>query len=173
MAVGWSRDGAAQGEGRIHMFTLDDLFDIATKIEKNGESVYKNAIGKIKDHDLKSMLKWMANEEASHARWFSDKKNSLHLEIEEIRLKKMVPQVFQEMMGDNTLGLEEIDFSEIKTVSHLLDTFIGFENDTIMFYELLETFINEEKTLDGLKNIILEEKNHIQKLESMKASKML
>jgi len=152
------------------MFTMDDLFDIATKIEKNGESVYTNATEKIKDRDLKSMLKWMANEEASHARWFADKKNSLHLEIEETRLKKMVPQVFQEMMGDNTLGLEEIDFSEIKTVSHLLDTFIGFENDTIMFYELLETFIQEEKVLDGLKNIILEEKNHIQKLESMKVS---
>lgn len=84
----------------------------------------------------------------------------------------MVPQVFQEMMGENTLGLEEIDFSEIETVSSLIDTFIGFENDTIMFYELLETFISEEKILDGLKNIILEEKSHIQKLESMKASKM-
>jgi len=149
---------------------MDDLFEIATKIEKNGESVYTNATEKIKDQNLKSMLKWMANEEASHAQWFTDKKNSLHLEIEETRLKKMVPQVFQEMMGDNTLGLEEVDFSEIKTVSHLLDTFIGFENDTIMFYELLETFIQEEKILDGLKNIILEEKSHIQKLESMKAS---
>jgi rubrerythrin len=160
-------------ERKLNMFTMDDLFDIATKIEKNGESVYTNATEKIKDQDLKSMLKWMANEEASHARWFSDKKNSIRLEIEETRLKKMVPQVFQEMMGEKTLGLEEIDFSEIKTVSHLLDTFIGFENDTIMFYELLETFISEEKTLDGLKNIILEEKSHIQKLESMKASKML
>ena len=152
------------------MFTLDDLFDIATKIQKNGESVYTNAIEKIKDRDLKSMLKWMANEEESHARWFADKKNSLHLEIEETRLKKMVPQVFQEMIGDKTLGLEEIDFSEIKTASQLLDTFIGFENDTIMFYELLETFIQEEKISNGLKNIILEEKNHIQKLESMKVS---
>jgi rubrerythrin len=152
------------------MFTMDDLFDIATKIEKNGESVYIKATGKIKDQNLKSILKWMADEEASHAQWFADKKNSLHLEIEEIRLKKMVPQVFQEMMGDNTLGLEEIDFSEIKTVSNLLDTFIGFENDTVMFYELLETFIQEEKILGGLKNIILEEKSHIQKLESMKAS---
>ena len=33
------------------MFTMDDLFDIATKIEKNGESVYTNAIEKIKDQD--------------------------------------------------------------------------------------------------------------------------
>jgi len=31
------------------MFTMDDLFDIAIKIEKNGESVYTNAIEKIND----------------------------------------------------------------------------------------------------------------------------
>ena len=112
----------------------------------------------------------MANEEASHAKWFAGQKNSLSLEMDEARLKEMVPQALQEMIGDKTLSLNEVNFSKIKNVSQLMETFIGFENDTILFYELLEMFIEEDKVLNGLKKIILEEKKHIETLETMMTS---
>ncbi|MCK5696382.1 MAG: ferritin family protein [Desulfobacula sp.] len=140
------------------MFTMDDLLEIAIKMEENGEAVYNNAIKKVKNKDLKSMLDWMAKEEASHAKWFADQKNSLSLQIDEARLKEMVPQALQDMMGDKTLSLNEVNFSTIQNISQLLETFIGFENDTILFYELLEMFIEDGKVLNGLKKIILEEK---------------
>lgn len=152
------------------MFTMDDLLEIAIKMEENGEAVYNNAIKKIKNEDLKPLLEWMAKEEASHAKWFADQKNSLSLEIDEARLKEMVPQALQEMIGDKTLSLNEVNFSKIQNVSQLLETFIGFENDTILFYELLEMFIEEDKVLNGLKKIILEEKKHIETLETMMTS---
>ncbi len=152
------------------MFTMDDLLEIAIKMEKNGESVYNNAIKKVKNKDLKSLLEWMANEEASHAKWFADQKNSLSLEMDEAHLKEMVPQALQDMMGDKTLSLNEVNFSKIKNESQLLETFIGFENDTILFYELLEMFIEEDTVLNGLKKIILEEKKHIEKLSTMMSS---
>lgn len=152
------------------MFTMDDLFEIAIKMEENGEAVYKDAIKKIKPNDLKTMLQWMADEEASHCKWFKGQKNSLSLKIDEADLKKMVPQVLKDMMGEKTLCLDDINFSEMTKISQLLDTFIKFENDTIMFYELLEMFIEEEKILNGLKEIIREEKNHIQKLKTIMSS---
>ncbi|SDT83889.1 ferritin family protein [Desulfobacula phenolica] len=152
------------------MFTMDDLLEVAITMEKNGESVYNTSIKEVKNKDLKSMLKWMANEEASHGKWFTDLKNSFSLEMEEAELKEMVPQVLQDMMGENTLSLDDVDFSKIKTLSKLLETFIKFENDTILFYELLEMFIEDETVLEGLKKIILEEKSHVDQLESMLAS---
>ena len=152
------------------MFTMDDLLEIAIKMEENGESVYNNAIKEVKNKDLKSMLDWMANEEASHAKWFADQKNSLSLQMDEASLKKMVPQALQDMMGDKTLSLNEVNFSKIKNVSQLLETFIGFENDTILFYELLEMFIEEGRVLNGLKKIILEEKKPIDALCTMMTS---
>ncbi len=152
------------------MFTIDDLFEIAIKMEENGESTYKKSTETIKNQELKSMLTWMANEEASHAIWFADQKNKLNLEMDEIRLKQMVPTVLQDMMGDKTLSLNQVDFSQFKTIPQLLNAFIGFENDTIMFYELLEMFIDEKTVLNGIKEIILEEKKHIEKLQSMAAS---
>lgn len=152
------------------MFTMDDLFEIAIKMEKNGEAVYMDAIEKVTDTELAVTLAWMAEEEASHGRWFADKKNRLSLGINEANLKEMVPRVLQDMMGEKTLSLGEVNFSEVTTVSQLLDIFIGFEKDTIQFYELLEIFIEEETVLDGLKKIILEEKKHIETLRSRMAS---
>lgn len=152
------------------MFTMDDLLEIAIKMKKNGEAVYNNAIEKIEIKELKTLLTWMAKEESSHARWFSDLRNQLSVGVTETNLKKMVPRALEEMMGEKTLSLGEVDFSRIKSVSYLLEIFIGFENDTIAFYELLEMFIENEGVIDGLEKIILEEKNHIKTLQDMMRS---
>ncbi len=145
---------------------MDDLLEIAVKMEENGEAVYLDSKDKLASEELKSTLQWMANEEASHAKWFKTLKQRLTLSVDEADLKKMVPRALQEMMGDNTLALEEIDFSTIKTARDLFETFIGFEKETIEFYEVLEIFIDDPGVIKGLQEIIREEKNHIKTLES-------
>ena len=149
---------------------MDDLIEIAIKMEENAGTIYTSAIKKTNHKELKSMLKWMADEETSHVKWFADLKNKFSLEIDEAELKEMAPQVLQDMMGEKTLSLEDINFSKIKTASELLKTFIDFENDTIMFYELLKMFIQEAKVLEGLKQIIIEEQKHIKELKTMMSS---
>ncbi len=149
------------------MFTMDDLFDIAIKMEKNGEAVYMDSLSRIKKRDLKDLLKWMADEEARHQKWFKDQKNRLTLEIDETNLKQMIPGLLEQMMGENTLALEDIDFTEAKNITDLLQTFIGFEQDTIMFYEMLEMFIENETVKKGLESIVDEEKKHVRKLGEM------
>ncbi|UCD91196.1 MAG: rubrerythrin, partial [Desulfobacterales bacterium] len=56
------------------MFTITEIIDIAMKIEKNGETIYRNAIEKIPVPSLVPLLEWIANEEANHAEWFSNLK---------------------------------------------------------------------------------------------------
>ncbi len=51
--------------------------------------------------------------------------------------------------------------------SKMLKIFIEFENDTLLFYEFLETFIQDKETLEGLEKIIQEERNHINQLNEM------
>jgi len=149
---------------------MDDLLEIAIKMEENAEGIYARAVEKTSHPELKSMLKWMAKEETSHAKWFTNLKNKFSLETDEAQLKRMAPQVLQDMMGEKTLLLEDIDFGRIRTIGKLLETFIAFENDTILFYELLELFIQEEAVLNGLGQIIVEEKTHIETLRSKMAS---
>lgn len=152
------------------MFTMDDLLEVAVKMEKNGEAVYRNAIKKIRQKALTGLLTWMAAEEAAHGRWFMDQKGRLSLKPEEKKLKEMIPQVLTDMMGENTLSLDDVEFDRITTPLELLNTFIEFEKETIQFYELLELFIEEDDVLKGLKKIIREEKTHVEKLNDMKAS---
>lgn len=152
------------------MFTMDDLFEIAIKMENNGEAIYIDSANKLVNPTLKEALNWMANEEAAHAQWFTRQKKKLRIEIDEARLKEMVPDVLKGMMGEKTLNLEEINFSTMETVDDLFNTFIGFEKDTIAFYELLEMFIEDEKVHQGLEAIIGEEKNHIKTLEAKMVS---
>jgi len=147
------------------MFTLNDLFDIAVKLEQNGKSVYNNALEKTQDKNLKDLLQWMADEEDCHSNWFLDQKELLSKETDDLEV--MIPDVLKDMMGENTLSLDEVDFSQIITQVQLLKTFIMFENDTILFYEFLETFIDSPQVLEGLKNIIREETVHVEKLNTM------
>lgn len=152
------------------MFTMDDLFDIAIKMEKNGEAVYLDSKEKISQQKLKTMLQWMADEEARHRQWFIDQKNKLAIEVDEKNLKEMVPGVLQQMMGEKTLSLDDIDFTQMKNIAELLETFITFEYDTIMFYEMLEMFIEDDQVIKGLDLILSEEKKHVEKLKEMIAS---
>ncbi len=148
------------------MFTMDDLLEIAIKMEKNGQATYIDSAAKLDDAQLKEMLEWMADEEACHARWFTDIKDGLTLKTDEAKLKAMVPAVLQDMMGENTLSLDEIDFSAVTTVGQLFNIFIDFEKETIEFYEMLELFIEDTAVIEGLNTIIREEKKHVQTLES-------
>jgi rubrerythrin len=49
----------------------------------------------------------------------------------------------------------------------MIATFIEFEKDTILFYQMLEAFIQDDLALQELNEIVAEEKRHIEKLKSL------
>lgn len=149
------------------MFTMSDLLEIAVKMEKNGESVYIRAKEAVSSAGLQELLQWMASEEQAHRKWFSARQDSLLPGTEELSLKQMVPNVLESMIGEKTLSLDEVDFSTVHTLSEMLETFIGFEHDTIMFYELLEMYVEDSETREGLEAIIKEETTHVEQLTGM------
>lgn len=149
------------------MFTPNDLMDIAAKMEKNGQAIYLEAKKKVDSRTLKSLLQWMADEEAAHQEWFLEQKNTWSASGANTDLETMLPDVIKEMMGDKTLSLDDVDFSRIRSASEMLDTFVTFENDTILFYEFLQAFIQDTQALAELEKIIKEEKNHVEKLTDM------
>lgn len=147
------------------MFTLNDLFDIAIKMEENGRDVYLNALGEAGSREIEDLVQWMADEESRHKSWFE--KQKADLSASSMDLSIMLPGVIKEMMGDNSLSLDELDFSEISTPVQMLKTFIMFEKDTILFYEFLEAFVESEPVKTGLHKIIAEEMAHVDKISDM------
>ena len=145
---------------------------MAIRIEKNGEAVYRNAMEKISNPTLVSLLEWMADEEVDHAKWFSDLKQEIETPSKNPFIEDMSHELLNDIIGDQSFSLKEVDFNKIEHLSDLIDIFIEFEKDGILFYEMLQMLIQNEDTLAQLHKIITEENNHIQQLREFMESDM-
>ena len=147
------------------MFSVKEILDLAIQLEKNGESVYRNAVDKVTEPDLVSLLIWMADEEVLHGRWFSELKKNFETHSINPFMEEMSRKVFGGMLGDKSFSHRDVDFSKVDHLDDLIDIFIEFEKDTVLFYETLTPFIEDNDTLENIKKIIAEENNHIKKLQ--------
>ena len=147
------------------MFTATELLDMAIKLENNGEAVYRSALAKVKKPELISLLEWMADEEVQHARFFSELK--LKLETNQVNpfMEEMSRELFDDLLGNQNFSLKEVDFSSIDNTDELIAVFIEFEKDSVIFYKVLEPFVEDPVALQHLKKIIDEEYLHIKQLQ--------
>ena len=143
------------------MFSIQEILDLAIRLEKNGEAVYRNAAAKFSRPDLVSLLVWMADEEVKHARWFSELKHKLETDSINPFMEEMGREIFTDMLGEKSFSHRDVDFSKIDQPHDLVAVFIEFEQDTVLFYETLKPFIEDNDTLNNLEKIIAEENNHI------------
>lgn len=148
------------------MFSLKDIIDIAVQIEKNGERVYRNAAENITDPSLRSILKWLADEEARHIRWFEALQAEVPDDGNYPEQEKMGRDLLQDAVGVQSFALRDADFSSMGKIEDLLALAIEFENDTVLFYKMLQPLIEDQKILDQLHVVIQEEENHARRLEA-------
>ena len=146
------------------MFSIQEILDLAIRLENNGESVYRHAVDEVSEPELVSLLRWMADEELQHARWFSELKRKFKTHSVELFMAEMSREVFADFLGEKSFSHQDVDFSKIDRVSDLVAVFIEFEKDTILFYETLKPFIEDNDTLNNLEKIIAEENKHIAQL---------
>ena len=149
------------------MFTLDEIIDLAIRIEKNGEKTYRKAQNEVPSPELASMLQGLADDEAEHEKWFAKLREDMDVEIEDPILEEMGKSIFRSVLGDQAFSISDTDFSRIDNITSLLELSIEFEKDTIIFYEMLREFIEDVKVLSGIDKIIEEENRHIKHLEEV------
>jgi rubrerythrin len=147
------------------MFTIGDVIDMAVQIEENAEKFLRDAAKKAANPELASVLQWLADEEAKHADKFSEMKQEFQETVEDTRIRDMGKALLQNSLGDQTFSLKDVDLSSLDQVETLLKRVIEFENDTILFYELIRSFVKEQGTRDFLDAIIREEESHVGVLE--------
>lgn len=152
------------------MFTIADIRNIAVQIERNGEKSYRKAANAVGDAGLAAVFTRMADEEKRHAEWFASIEGGRELSEEQRELEAVGKSILQEMVKDRTFSLEEEELGEIDNFADVLTKSQGFERDTILFYEMLSGFIENEQTLEQLGRIIDEEKRHQQELEELLGS---
>ncbi len=153
------------------MFTASEIIDLAIKLEKNGEAVYRAAIEKVSLPGLVPLLQWMADEEVKHADWFARLKLNLETKNENPFAEEMSRELFNEMLGDKNFSLKDVDFSAIEEIDDLIEVFIELEKDSIIFYEVLKPFVEDPAARDYLQKIVDEEKRHIEQLNEFDGRK--
>jgi len=146
------------------MFTLHEIYDLAIQIEKNGEDFFRNAEEKISDPSLKALFLWLAEQEIRHGKWFMQKKETSKTGSGTIAWDEMSSKMLQDIVGDQSFSLKEVEIDHIDTVEDLLSIAIEFEEDTIIFFRMINSLLEDAESLGGLDEIIEEEKHHIEAL---------
>lgn len=148
------------------MFLANEILDMAIQFEKNGEAVYRRAVAKVSDPALSALLEWMAGEESRHAKCFSRLKQEKTGDDNQPFSQDLSRELLDEMIGERSFSLDDVDFSVIEHQDDLVRTFVEFERDTILFYEMLTPFIEDPETQRTLEAIIDEENHHIERLRA-------
>lgn len=151
------------------MFTSKDVLDLAVQIEKNGEKIYRGAFQEVTDPQIKSLLQRLADDEARHVDRFSEFKKRTGDALGDPKLEEMGRSILLGILGDQSFSLKEADFSGLERIKDLFKVAIEFEKDTVIFYQMIQTMIEDDETAADLNKIIEEEKRHIELLDEFLA----
>ena len=147
------------------MFTLTDIIEIAVQIEKNRESTYRRAQRKTFDPSLADLLGLLADEELEHQRWFAEFQSRVGTRPVDQNLEAMGRELFQNILGEKAFSLDDQDLSKAPDIQAVMRISAEFEQDTVVFYEMLEPFVEDSRSRDDLRLIIEEEKGHLRNLQ--------
>ena len=148
------------------MFSIIEILDLAIQIEKNGEAFYRNGLKKVSGHSLRPLLEWLADEEAGHIRWFMEKREGALGTERPSLMEEAGMAALRDILGNQTFSLQEAELSAIRNEENLLDLAREFEKDTILFFEMVRTLVDDEGTLALLQKIIEEENHHLQLIDA-------
>lgn len=147
------------------MFSAEEIFNLAIQIEENGESYYREAVKVAADASIENLLLWLADDEVRHRKYFLELKAAAKPEAGTDWAEKIGGAFLQDSVKDHAFSLDDIDFSKIPSKAELLRIAIDFEEDSIMFYEILQSFVTEPAINGHVREILKEERRHIELLK--------
>ncbi len=152
------------------MFTIADICNIATQIERNGETTYRRASAACRNPEIAATLTLIADQELQHARWFEVIRSTQSTTVEQQEVERMGRDLLQEMIRGNDFLLSRDDLERAGSIGEVLERSKLFEQDTILFYQFLLDLLNDAQSVSWMKKIIQEEHNHIRELERLEKS---
>jgi rubrerythrin len=145
------------------MFSVTEVFDIAIQLEENGERLYRMAAEQVTDESLRRMLNWLAGEEERHrARFVELKRRTGILKAREQWADEASGAILQGVIGDHAFSLDDFDPRTLQDEGQLMELAIEFEQDGILFYEMIRSFVSEPDALLQLDAILSEEREHVE-----------
>ncbi|PIQ89106.1 MAG: hypothetical protein COV72_04745 [Candidatus Omnitrophica bacterium CG11_big_fil_rev_8_21_14_0_20_42_13] len=152
------------------MLSAGEIIEIAIQIEKNGRDFYLELETNTKDIKAKEVFKFLAEEEKGHISAFKSILDS----VEKNEPKGLFSEEYFAYMNALASGHVFTQKDKGREIAKKINSFleavdmsIGFEKDSIIFYEGVKKFIYEhdKKVVD---EIIKQEQAHFKKLSEVK-----
>lgn len=153
------------------IFQASEIVEFAIKIEQNGYAFYAGVESLISDSSVKELIIHLKNEELAHEKTFRE----LLSDLTPANVRETYPGEYEEYLKalvDNHVfaadNSGEKALAMVKNEIDALNIAMGFEKDTILFFQELRDLVSEkdQSTIDRL---IDEEKSHLRKLAIVKA----
>lgn len=142
------------------MFSIQEILGMAIRIEENGERFYRQAIARISDQALASVLLCLAEEEVRHQQMFRELREASQGSGKFRWAEDIGGSMLQNVVGDQTFSLKELDPAQFTSERIILEAAIEFESDTILFMQMIRDFVTDAPTLQQLDDLIAEEQRH-------------
>jgi len=145
-------------------FNVDEVFEMAEQLERNGAKFYRTAAESVSDPEEKKLLTELAVMEDEHEKTFaalrktlaeSDKQSTVFDPMDESAL------YLRALADTKVFFKKELDMSSLKSV---LKGAILAEKDSIVFYLGMKDVVPEGLGKDKIDAIIKEEMGHIRDL---------
>jgi len=152
-------------------FSMDEIFAMAERIERNGVTFYRKAAEGVSDTEFKKIFEELIEMELDHVKTFAAMRA-------EFTGSERLPAVFDpddevgmylQAMADGRVFDIQADPSKKLTGSEtpqdILNMAIELEKDSIIFYLGLEEYVPAESGKDKVRAIIKQEMGHIALLD--------
>ncbi len=156
-------------------FNVDEIFEMAEQIERNGASFYREAARKTGDSTVKQIFLNLAQMEDGHLIIFQDMRK--HLGPNEKEQTAFDPEdesiMYLQAMA-NSHGTEgkkdrQTKLTGNETIKEIFEIAINAEKNSIIFYTALKDLVDKTGK-DKVETIISEEMGHLAVLKIQKAN---
>jgi rubrerythrin len=154
-------------------FNLDEVLEMAIRIEENGGAFYRKAAALQSDAENRRFFEKLAAMEDGHKATFTEMRNTLPDTAEggkvfdpEDELSLYLSAMADTQGGEgNPSAADSLTGNE--TLEEVLTTAIGLEKESVLFYVGLKDMVAEKYGRDKIDDIIREEQSHVAQLTSL------
>jgi rubrerythrin len=148
-------------------FNVDEIFEMAEEIERNGAKFYREAARNAQDSAVQKMFTELAAMEDGHEKIFVNMRKDLSAVMKEPTVfdpDNQVARYLQTMAdfhGTEGKAGPTHKFTGKESLEEVLKAALQAEKNSIAFYVGLKDLVSEKKGRDKVQRIIIEEMTHV------------
>jgi len=148
-------------------FDIDEVFEMAEEIERNGARLYKKAAENAADKNVKKLFVDMAAMEQGHLETFKQMRKRLtdkekrHVSFDPDNQAALYVQAMARSRGSEGMKNDTDKFTGNEPAKEVLEAALEAEKESVLFYFGLRSMTRHQSDKDRIEAIIEEELGHV------------